>query len=155
MGAVLVLLTACTAAPKFKANDVVLADWYQDNWHLGKVTEACKDGGWKVSFNDNFYNSGESQQPVCYTENQLVQNADPVASAIKSGDTVLAEWMEDAYYTAKVEKIEGDKYAVKFVSDGWESQLTLDKLRVLPSRMTVPSQVQAKVATPVQTVPAK
>ncbi len=131
--AILTLFTACKASPKFKVNDVVLADWYQGNWHIGKVSEVCKEGGWKIAYGDNFYNSGESQKPACYTEDRLVQNVAPSADEIKIGDIVIAEWMEDAYYTAKVEKIDGDKYSVKFVSDGWESKLTLDKVRVLPA----------------------
>lgn len=131
--AVLVLFTACNSSPKFKINDVVLADWYQGNWHIGKVTEECKEGGWKVAFNDNFYNSSGDKKPVCYTVDKLIKNVAPSASAIKSGDIVLAEWMEDAYYTAKIQKIDGDKYSVEFVSDGWDSQLTLDKIRVLPA----------------------
>jgi len=133
--AVLSLFTAC-GGPKFKANDVVLADWYQGNWHIGKVTEECKEGGWKVAFNDSFYNASGDKQAVCYMEDKLVGNAAPAASAVKVGDTVLAEWMEDAFYAAKIDKIDGNKYSVKFVSDGWQSQLTLEKLRVMPVSKT-------------------
>lgn len=141
--AALGLLTAC-GGPTFKSNDVVLADWYQGNWHIGKVTEACKEGanasggqGWKVTFNDVFYNATGSQQPVCYTADKLVLNTAPSAGDIKSGDTVLAEWKEDAYYSAKIQKIDGDKYSVKFLVDGLELTLTLDKLRILPAQKTV------------------
>ncbi|MBP9770768.1 hypothetical protein KBC97_01260 [Candidatus Gracilibacteria bacterium] len=145
--AVLGLFTACSSTPKFKVNDVVLADWYQGNWHIGKVTEVCKTGGWKVSFNDSFYNSASDKEPVCYTEEKLVQNTAPSSSSIESGDVVLAEWMEDAFYAAKVQKIDGDKYSVKFVSDGWESDLTLDKLRVMPEqpKEEVPAKVDVKI----------
>lgn len=151
---VLGLFTACSGSPKFKANDVVLADWYQGNWHIGKVTEACKEGGWKVTFNDNFYNSSSDKQPVCYTADKLVQNVSPSSSSVKTGDTVLAEWMEDAFYAAKVQKIDGDKYSIKFVSDGWESQLTLDKLRVMPAQATPVKEAPAKTAPVDTTVPA-
>jgi hypothetical protein len=130
--AVLVLFTACNSSPKFKTNDVVLADWYQGNWHIGKVTEECKEGGWKVAFNDHFYNPSNDKQPVCYTADKLIKNVVPSASDIKSDDVVLAEWGDDAYYAAKIQKIDGDNYSVKFVSDGGESELTLDKIRVLP-----------------------
>jgi hypothetical protein len=144
--AVLGLFTACGGGPKFKVNDVVLADWYQGNWHIGKLTEACTDSGddkgnkgWRISFNDNFYNSSNAKQPVCYTEDRLILNVAPSAKAIKAEDVILAEWMEDAFYSAKIQKIDGEKYSVKFVSDGWESQLTLDKLRVLPPQAIIPA----------------
>lgn len=132
---VLVLFTACSGAPKFKAGDIVLADWYQDNWHLGKLVAECNEGaGWTVDFNDSFYDSGEGQEPTCYTSDKIVANTPPSADKVKVGDTLLGEWVEDAYYSAKIEKIEGDKYSIKFVSDGWESQVTLDKLRLSPEK---------------------
>ncbi|MEK7085567.1 MAG: hypothetical protein AAB953_00955 [Patescibacteria group bacterium] len=132
---VLILFVACSGAPKFKAGDIVLADWYQDNWHLGKLGAECNEGsGWTVDFNDSFYDSAEGQESTCYTMDKIVANTPPAADKIKVGDVVLGEWVEDAYYSAKVDKIEGDKYSIKFVSDGWESQVTLDKLRLVPEK---------------------
>lgn len=131
-----VLFTACSSAPKLKAGDSVLADWYQDNWHVAKLVAECKGdadaAGWTVDFNDNFYDSSEGSAPVCYVGNKLISNVAPAADKVKVGDTVLAEWVEDAFYSAKIDKFENDEYSVKFVSDGWESKLKLDKLRLLP-----------------------
>lgn len=133
-----VLLTACKSAPKLKVGDVVLADWYQDNWHVAKLVAECKGegdaAGWTVDFNDNFYDASEGSDPVCYLTDKVILNAAPSADKVKVGDTVLAEWVEDAYYTAKIDKFENDEYSVKFVSDGWESRLKLDKLRLLPEK---------------------
>lgn len=133
-----VLFTACNSAPKLKVGDIVLADWYQDNWHVAKLVAECKDkdavAGWTVDFNDNFYDSNEGSEPICYLDDKIILNVAPAANKVKVGDTVLAEWVEDAYYTAKIDKFENDEYSVKFVSDGWESKLKLDKLRLLPEQ---------------------
>ncbi len=132
---VLILFVACSGTPKFKAGDTVLADWYQDNWHVAKLVAECDVGpGWTVDFNDAFYDSDEGQEPVCYIMEKIAVNVPLSADAVKVGDVVLGEWVEDAYYSATVEKIEADKYSIKFVSDGWESQLTLDKLRLVPEK---------------------
>ena len=135
--AVLLLFVACSRDGQgFKIGDVVLADWYQDNWHVGKVLAECKvDGenaGWTVDFEDNFYDSSEGKEAVCYTLERIVLNVAPVVGKFKVGDKLLAEWVEDAFYTAELLKVEGDKYVVKFLADGWESDVAIDKLRVKP-----------------------
>lgn len=144
-----VLFTACGTAPKLKAGDAVLTDWYQGNWHAARLIAECKDTngnnadgnvesntqgetGWTVDFNDNFYDSGEGSDPVCFTADKIVLDAAPSASMVKVGNTLLAEWIEDSYYVAKVEKINGEEYSVKFLTDNWESQVRLDQLRLLP-----------------------
>ncbi len=127
----IVLLTACSSKPSMKAGDSVIADWYEDTWHVGKLVAEC-EGGWTVDFKDDFYDSGEGQEPACYAPAKLVVDVAPVAADVKVDGTVLAQWVEDSYYTAKIVKIDGDKYSVKFVSDGWESELKLDQLRLLP-----------------------
>lgn len=126
-----VVLTACSSKPSMKAGDSVIADWYEDTWHVGKLVAAC-EGGWTVDFKDDFYDSSEGQTPACYAPAKLVADVAPAAGSVKADDTVLAQWVEDSYYTAKITKIDGDKYSVKFVSDGWESELKLDQLRLLP-----------------------
>lgn len=132
------LFVACGGVSQLQAGDTVLADWYQDNWHAARLVAICKDAdgreGWTVDYDDNFYDSSEGTEPVCYGIDKIVLNAAPAAGTVKVGDTVLAEWVEDAYYSAKVEKIEGEEYAVKFVTDGWESKIKADKLRLLPDR---------------------
>ena len=126
-----VIFVACGKS-QFSQKDPVLVDWYQNNWHMAELVKVC-DKGWIVDFNDDFYNTKDADQP-CYEISKIVKNIIPAASDVKVGDTLLAEWVPDAYYQAKVNKIDGKKYFVTFVNDGWESELTLEKLRILSSR---------------------
>lgn len=129
----LFILTACGKAD-LEPGDAVLVDWYQDNWHMAKLVKDCeKLEGWIVNFNDDFYDASKNQEQPCYSSDQVILDRQPDSSEIQVGDTVLAEFVSDAYYKAQVSKIETPRYFVTFENDGWESELTLDKLRVLPN----------------------
>lgn len=127
------ILTACGKVD-LGVGDAVLVDWYQDNWHMAKLVDNCEqEEGWIVDFNDDFYDAPKDQEQPCYSPEKIILDRKPESSEIQVGDTVLAEFVSDAYYKAKVSKIETPQYFVTFENDGWESELTLDKLRVLPS----------------------
>lgn len=130
---VALFLVACSSAPDFKANDSVVVEWYEDSWHLATLVSECSEGGWVVDFKDDFYDTEEGSDTLCYPVWSITADSAPSEGDVEIGGTFLAEWFEDSFFSAEVTAITEGKYKVKFLSDGYEQDVTLDQLRVLPA----------------------
>lgn len=137
---VALFLVACSSAPNFKANDPVVVEWYEDSWHLATLVSQCMEGGgadngiagWVVDFKDDFYDTEEGSDTLCYPVWSITGDSAPSENDVEVGGTFLAEWFEDSFFSAEVTAITEGKYKVKFLSDGYEQDVTLDQLRALP-----------------------
>lgn len=137
---VVLFLAACSSAPDFKANDPVVVEWYEDSWHLATLVSQCTEGGgadngaggWVVNFKDDFYDTDEGSDTLCYPLWSITSDSAPSEGDVEVGGTFLAEWFEDSFFSAEVVSVTEGKYVVKFFSDGYEQDATLDQLRALP-----------------------
>ncbi|MEK7673555.1 MAG: hypothetical protein AAB373_06770 [Patescibacteria group bacterium] len=128
---VVTLLTACGRGG-FDSQDAVLVDWNEDNWHKAVVLEECdEDEGWIVDFEDDFYDTSKEGVAVCYPESKIIYDEVPSIEDLTVGDEVLAQWVEDAYYRAKISKIQDDGISVIFTEDEFDTKIEVDALRLL------------------------
>lgn len=129
-----VFLTSCSRV-SFSVGEEVLAEWYQNSWHKGKLLSACGEGeaaGFHVDFEDNFYDAPEGESEVCYIKkDSIIKNKAPLEADLSIDMKVLGEWVADAFYNATITKIENGKYMLKY-EDDYTQEVDIQKIRLLP-----------------------
>lgn len=128
------LFVACSGGSSFKAGDGVIVEWFENSWHEATVVVECGEAetaGYTVDFVDNFYDAPAGESATCYKTVSVIKNEAPKEGEVAANDKVLGEWVEDAFYTATLEKVSGATYTLKY-DDGYSQDVTVDKIRLLP-----------------------
>jgi hypothetical protein len=116
----LVAAAAATAEEKPKAGDVVWAEWKPNAWFHGKIAKV--DGkDFHIAFDDG-------DKAIVDTSKIALDRA-PKKDMVKVDTRVLAKFKQTRFYPAKITKIDGDRYDIKF-DDGDVGKVTLDELRL-------------------------
>jgi hypothetical protein len=116
----LVAATAATAEEKPKAGDAVWAEWKANAWFHGKIAKV--DGkDFHIAFDDG--------DKAIVDASKIALDRAPKKDMVKVDTRVLAKFKQGRFYPAKITKIDGDNYHIKF-DDGDVGKVTLDDLRL-------------------------
>jgi hypothetical protein len=114
-------VAAPTTTPAVSSG-AVWAMWNKGKWYRGKITGSCAKGQ-QVAFDD-----GDQK---CCAKSEIIPDAPPAASAVKTGSRVIAQWKDGKFYMGKIAGASGHTYLVRY-DDGESGEVALDQLRLLP-----------------------
>ena len=114
----------------WKVGDKCLARWTQDDvWYDATIEEVVEEG---KSFRVVFPEYG-NEDTVDVTSIQPLENRQSLSGSLWNvGDKCMARYtVDDVWYTAVVEKVEGDQYHVLFIDYGNREVVGADRMRAL------------------------
>jgi len=109
------------AQPTLPNGTVVFAEWTENSWYHGTITESCADGYLIV------YDDGDTK---CCTLAEIVLDVIPDYSEVEVGSHVLAQWGMGQFYPGSVSAISDGGYDIAY-NDGDRSTVSLAQVRLL------------------------